>query len=279
MKNDDESIKRSVNSYRAMILFANKRTGSTSMINWFHKSHSKYVNYEKLYDLVESLNYKVNRDVETYNLFGKNGAFEDIDKQYELDQNFERVMNVVSVIMSYRPSHRIINEDTSSVVIECLIRHTNEYHSSILFLHRKKAVNRLLSLWYNLESGMSTPRDMSENKFNPKKFEAGPLDVEYLLSDQKKVNRVNSNTWRLLKKHKPRFVACSYEDMFESHEVSILHITFAWLFYRTWDFSEILNQGHMNLDKYYKEMIGIEELKEKVEILKRPVFGNMHVAV
>lgn len=279
MKNDDESIKRSVNSYRAMMLFANKRTGSTSMIKWFHDTHKKYVNYEKLFDLVETLGYKVNRDVETYNLFGKNCAFEDISKQYERDKNVKRLTESVDIIMSYRPSHRIIVEDISSILLEALIRHTNEYHASVLFLHRKNAVNRLLSLWYSLESEMVTPRDMVKNKFDPKKFKPGPLDVDYLLTDQKKVNLANANAWRLLKMIKPRFVSCSYEDMFERHEVSILHITFSWLFYRTWDFSEIINQGHMNLNKYYKEMIGIEELKEKVEILKRPAFGNMHVAV
>ena len=48
MSDDIAKIDDHVRKYRAIIVFANQRTGSTSLIEWFVKEHKKYTDYDKI---------------------------------------------------------------------------------------------------------------------------------------------------------------------------------------------------------------------------------------
>lgn len=279
MKNDDVSIESGVRNYRSLIVFSNKRCGSLSVVKWFHKSHSKYINYEKIIAAVEELGYSVNKDCEQYNLFTPGGMFWDIVEQFNDDKDVEKLKNVIDIISSYRPTHRLFLEEIPTEVVDALIQTTLLYHTSILLLYRKKPINRLLSLWYAMHSGISTPEDIRKNNFDPDEFRAKRIDVDWLIDNQKKVNKINSETWRMLQIYGPRYVSAGYEDFFISNDYTIMHITLRWLFYNTWDFADLLETGHMNLDKYYHKMKGSTEVDMRLQELRRPRFPNFHVDV
>ena len=279
MINDKKSIATSVRSCRNLLLLTNKRTGSTSVINWFHKTHKKYVNYDNLVSAVESLGYKVNADAKTTDLLTRDGMFYDVVKKYETHKDLPKLEKAIDVIFSYRPTHRIFLEEIHIDIVDAIIRYVNKYHSSVLFLHRKKAINRLLSLWYSKESGMHQPEDMKQSGFDPEKFKPKKLDVNYLLLNQKYVNKVNLNVWRLLEVYSPRYVSVTYEDFFEKANTGILHLSLRWLFYNAWDFSPLQETGDLELKDYYRKMTGVKKLEKQLEELKRPVFANLHVEV
>jgi|TARA_Y100000015_G_scaffold42762_1_gene50915 hypothetical protein len=262
-----------------MIIFANKRTGSKSVIDWFFKYHKKYVDYNKLGEIVESLGYKVNYEANTTDLFTRDGMFYDVVKHYETHKDISKLEHTIDVIFSYRPTHRIFTEEIHIDVVDAIIRHTNRYHSSILFLHRKKSLNRLLSVWYSKESGMYQPKDIKTHKFKPSQFKPKKLDINYLITNQKYVNKTNLNVWRLLQVYGPRYVAITYEDFFEKGSYGILHLSMRWIFYNTWDFGELQEVGDLGLKDHYKKMIGVKKLEKELEKLKRPVFSNLHVEV
>lgn len=279
MINDEKSIATSVRSCRNLLLFTNKRSGSRTVIKWFHDTHKKYVDYDKLIAAVKSLGYEVNDDSNLFDLFTKNGMFYDVVKQYEMHKDLTKLEKAIDIIFSYRPTHRIFLEEINIDIVDAIIRHTNKYHASILFLHRKKAIDRLLSLWYSKESGILHPEDIKKNDFKPRKFKPKKLDIDYLVTDQKYVNKTNLNVWRLLQVYGPRFVAVTYEDFFQNANTGILHLSMRWLFYNTWDFYSLQEKGCLELKDYYKKMTGIKKLEKELEELKRPVYSNLHVQV
>lgn len=277
MKNDDVSIEKSVKNFRALVLFTNERSGSLSTIKWFWNSHKKYINYNQMIEAVESLGYTVNKSAESYDLFSEDGMFYDITKQWLETRNEKLLLLAIDTILSYRPTHRIILEKTHYKIIEKLVIYQNAYHASCIFLHRRNKLDRLLSLWYTEQANIKTVNDLLD--FKPDKFTPDDLDINYLISNQKKIDEINLYAWSLLQKYKPRYVAISYEDFFESTQENILHIALRWLFYHVWDFSELISEGNLNLKEYYYKMKNIDILENELKKLPKTKYGNMHVEI
>ena len=263
----ESEITEQVRKYRAIIIFANHRTGSNTLLRWFVKDHKKYTDYDGLVQSVKDLGYSVDGNIlESDTIFdSKVGVFKDVINQYHKDKNLEKLELAVKTIMAFRPSFTIINEDTDIELIQIISKFINYYHFSAIFLYRRKAINRLLSLWFNA---------------NKSKKKTPAIDVDYLINNEKTVIEKNKEVWSVLQQAWCRYVALSFEDMYsEMADSTILHITFRWIFYNLWDFTELKQTGKSNLDKYYYEIKGIDKLEKAVDELPRPTFSNMHVDV
>ena len=275
----ESEITELVRKYRAIVIFANQRTGASRLMTWFKKEHNKYTQYEEMFKAVTDLGYTVNDDAYNDEYFDeKNGLFKDVILQYNKDRDIEKLELAIKTIMSFRPSFKIINEYTLFEVAQTISKYINYFHYSAIFLHRRKSLQRLLSLWFAHKTGAYTPEQAK--KIVKKKIKPLTLDVDYLINEQKKCNQSNIKIWETLRRAGCRYVAISYEDLYsDMADSTILHICFRWLFYQVWDFTEIKQSGKMNLDKYYYEMKGIEELEQALEKVDKPNFGNMHVDV
>ena len=275
----ESEITELVRKYRAIVIFANQRTGASRLMTWFKKEHNKYTQYEEMFKAVTDLGYTVNDDAYNDEYFDeKNGLFKDVILQYNKDRDIEKLELAIKTIMSFRPSFKIINEYTLFEVTQTISKYINYFHYSAVFLHRRKSLQRLLSLWFAHKTGAYTPEQAKE--IVKKKIKPLTLDVDYLINEQKKCNQSNIKIWETLRRAGCRYVAISYEDLYsDMADSTILHICFRWLFYQVWDFTEIKQSGKMNLDKYYYEMKGIEELEQALEKVDKPNFGNMHVDV
>jgi len=277
MLNDNDSIEKSVRKHRALILFANKRTGSKSLIKWFYNGHKIYVDYDRLIEAVKSLGYIVNEEAERYNLFGKDGLFWDVTNQFLKDNNREKLDYAVKVILSYRASHRTLLEDIPLELVDSITKQTNEFHSSILLLTRRKSIERLTSLWYTQQAKLKEFEDVKT--FDPEKFKPKRMDLDYLVDQEKYARYLNAETWKILHRYKPRFVHLSYEDFYRSSDVTILNLALKWLFYNIWDFQKLHETGHFNLNKYYMDQKNIDKLENMLKDIERPTFSNVHVDI
>lgn len=277
----ESEITEFVRKYRAIIIFSNQRTGSTSLMNWFIRDHKKYTQYDKMYEAVQALGYEVyeSNNAEIFDI--DIGVFRDVVFQYNKDKNIEKLELAIKTIMSFRPSFRIINEYLPLEISQIISNYINYFHYSAIFLHRRKTIERLLSLWFSLKTDIYHPTNSEKiAKFKTDKKKIPKIDVKFLIDNQKQVNDANVKIWEILRKAGCRYVAISYEDLYsDMSDSTILHICFRWLFYQVWDFTEIKQKGKMNLNKYYYEMKGIEELEQALEKIDKPNFANMHVDV
>lgn len=280
MINDDVSIEKSVNAFRSLVLFANKRTGSVTTIKWFHNTHKNYINYYKMTKAIEKLGYKINNNSELYNLLTEDGMFYDVIEKFNKDKDIEKLNLAIKTILSYRPTQRIIIEELPAEAISIISEYANEFHTSILFLTRKNRLQRLLSLWCAEKTGVSTFEDSIN--FNYKKFKIPELDIAYLIKKENDIIYKNKKTWEILENHKPRYLHLYYEDIFKDQTgtmdtYAILYIAFNWLFYRVDDFTTLVENGYFNLNKYYSKIPNVEKLEEKLKDIEIPKFSNIHI--
>jgi len=270
MSDDIAEIDDQVRKYRAIIIFANQRTGSTTLIRWFTKEHKKYINYDKIIESVKDLGYSVNEDdwSRSNEIFDVDiGVFKNVILEYQKNKDATKLELAIKTIMSFRPTFKVINEYTDIEVIKLISKYINYYHYSAILLHRRKTFERLLSLWF-----MENYKDSKEN--------IPAIDVDWLIEREKLCIKINKEIWELLRKVGCRYISLSFEDLYSSMaDSTILHISFRYLFYNVWDFTELQQIGKLNLNKYYYKMKGIEKLKESLNDLERPTFSNMHVEV
>lgn len=270
MSDDIAEIDDHVRKYRAIIVFANQRTGSTSLVNWFIKEHKKYTDYDKIIQSIKDLGYSVNEHDWEYSneIFDiRVGIFKNVILEYRKNKDATKLELAIKTIMSFRPTFKVINEHTDIEVIKLISKYINYYHYSAIFLHRRKTLERLLSLWFFMNY-----KDSKEN--------IPAIDVNSLIEREKTCIKSNKEVWEVLRKAGCRYVSLSFEDLYGNmSDSTILHISFRYLFYNVWDFTELKENGKLNLNKYYYKMKGIEELKESLNDLERPTFSNMHVEV
>jgi len=277
-------LTQQVKSYRALVIFGNRKSGSKSLMHFFAGGSVKEkepvneaanfncrlgYDWEEIYTNIENMGYTVERSrelIDQNHLFDEEtGIFYDVAKQFKDSnkeyQDVERLRLAVRTIMSYRVVMRVIPEEVPwelcAEILECL----NYFHYSTVLLYRRNSYDRLVSLWYH------TNKDKS-------------LDVDKLLSNEKYTRDVNVKLWAAMKKASCRYASVSTEDIFSVSDSSILHITFRFLYYALWDFTNLINYGIIVYRDEYKNMKGIDELKERLpEIGKKPTFSNVHVDI
>ena len=267
-----------VKSYRALVIFGNRKTGSKSLMHFFSGGSIKEkepVNesanfncrlgceWEEVYTNIENMGYHINRDSEDQNhLFDEEvGIFYDVLKQYKEDKDIERFRLAIRTIMSYRVVMRVMPEEVPWELCEEILECLNYFHYSAILLYRRNSYDRLLSFWYHTNKN-------------------APVDVDKLLKNEEHTRDVNIKLWAYMKRCSCRYASVSTEDIFSVSDPSILHITFRYLYYALWDFTKLLNYGIIVYRKNYKDMEGIEELMKRLpEIGKKPKFSNAHVDI
>lgn len=270
MSEDIAEIDDKVRKYRAIIVFANQRTGSTTLVEWFSNEHKKYIDYDKIVQSIKDLGYDADENdwKNSNEIFDIHvGVFKNVILEYQKNKDVTKLELAIKTIMSFRPTFKIINEHTDIEVIKLIAKYINYYHYSAIFLHRRKTLERLLSLWFFINY-----KDSKEN--------IPAIDVNLLIEREKSCIKSNKEIWEVLRKAGCRYVSLSFEDLYSNmSDSTILHISFRYLFYNIWDFTELKENGKLNLNKYYYKMKGIEKLKESLNDLERPTFSNMHVEV
>ena len=269
-----------VKSYRALVIFGNRKSGSKSLMHFFSGGSVKEkepVNesanfncrlgyeWEEIYTAIENMGYTIHRsrdELDQNHLFDKEtGIFYDVIKQFKEDNNIDRLRLAVRTIMSYRVVMRVIPEEVPWELCEEILECLNYFHYSTVLLFRRNSYDRLVSMWYH------TNKDKE-------------LDVDKLLSNEKYTRTINVKLWEAMKKASCRYASVSTEDIFSVSDPSILHITFRYLYYALWDFTKLINYGIITYRENYKDMKGLDVLESRLpEIGKKPTFSNVHVDI
>lgn len=272
-----------IRSYRSVIIWANRRTGSQVLFNWWTETHSNLTMWKELYSAVEKLGYTVNYEPGTNLAFSEEGMFGDVVKQYLEDKDINKLENTLCVILWHRPSFIILTEETNEAVMQFIIRVANDYHYSNLLLYRRNSTDRLMSHHYAKTSGNYTPKDWIMSDVAIKDFKPPPLDEKHLkeLIDEEVYSRErNIIVWKWFSRFGSRYASASYEDLFASNvDSSISHMTFRWLFYNMWDFTALHSEGKSGTDKYYSKSADYKKIENELKHQFRPTFANMHVEV
>ena len=273
-----------VRLYRSIIVWCNQRTGGGRFFNWMTVEHHKLTIWNDLFDVVEKAGYTVYRDDMSDTIFDPiHGIFRNVYEQYEQDKDHQKLSRAVAMILWHRPSFRIINEYTPDTLCQLIIQKANDYHYSNIFIHRRNSMNRLLSLYWAEESENWTSKNWEISELNLSKWKPEEPDEKKLgqLRDQEvKTREKNIMVWRWMGRFGCRYSSTSYEDLYRpGGDMTILHITFRWLFYNVWDFISLQEEGHIGDNKYYIKMDAYDKLEELLRHEHRPTFSNMHVEV
>lgn len=246
--------------YRSLIVWGNAHSGSYDLAKWIYdtRSHRTYIQYEELFEKLEDMGYNIFKEnVDNLNVFDKDhGLFRDIVNSFEKDKNLEKLESAVNLILKYRVTLTVINEELIPEISEMLIVNSVLCHYSHIIMDFKKPFNRI-------------------------KRYPDILNMEISDIVKKEIQCINSNKiiWDLFCKYRGRYVVLKHEELSPQSfdNSSILHIIFRYVFYTIIDFVDLQ-------EAIYKEHIDIPEDKEKeilswIEKLDVVDFNNMHVEV
>ena len=207
-----------VKSYRALVIFGNRKTGSKSLMHFFSGGSIK----EKE-PVNESANFNCRLGCE----------WEEVYTNIEnMGYHINRFRLAIRTIMSYRVVMRVMPEEVPWELCEEILECLNYFHYSTILLYRRNSYDRLLSFWYHTNKN-------------------APVDVDKLLKNEKYTRDVNIKLWAYMKRCSCRYASVSTEDIFSVSDPSILHITFRYLYYALWDFTKLLNYGIIVYRKNY----------------------------
>ena len=181
-KNDNNlsEITTGVRKYRALVIFANQRTGSSNLTDWFHAQHKIYTDYTGLIEAVKRLGYRVDSDYGDHEILDrKTGLFKHVTLEYleakktNPKKALLKMELFIKTLMSFRPTFKVISEWTPIEVSELIIKYLNYYHYSCILLYRRRTLERNLSLHFSFTTGVYNPADAKN--WNPKVNPTKPI--------------------------------------------------------------------------------------------------------
>ena len=195
------------------VVFANQRTGSSTLSYWFEAGNEKSV--ISLYEPPFTKYPLHQRNDPSLEIFDdKNGIFREVMQKYKNKEiKLSYFEELVRDIFAHKIVFKVMIEYTPLEVVEIIIKNMSLFQYTGAMIVRNNIIEKFKSLHFSYTNNVYSNDGMHDNM---SKHRIQDVHIDEYVKLQKNINESNRVVEDLLLAYKVKYAYMSYEDIFES---------------------------------------------------------------